>query len=58
MTDLGLIASGEETAYRGEVAGLVAWWQENNLFLNTENTKTIIGRKEHNAPIKISGREG
>ncbi|KAK3554553.1 hypothetical protein QTP70_025498, partial [Hemibagrus guttatus] len=41
-TVIRLITGGEETSYRTEVAGLIAWCQENNLSLNTDKTKEMI----------------
>src|SRR4029434_142282 len=41
-TILGLISKNDETAYRDEVRGLVAWCQDNNLSLNIGKTKEMI----------------
>lgn len=41
-TVVGFITGGDETAYRGEVASLVEWCEENNLTLNTDKTKEMI----------------
>ncbi|KAK3514495.1 hypothetical protein QTP70_018668 [Hemibagrus guttatus] len=64
-TVIRLITCGEETSYRTEVAGLIAWCQENNLSLNTDKTKEMIidprrRRKEQHTPIYIgeTDREG
>ncbi|KAK3524971.1 hypothetical protein QTP86_011789 [Hemibagrus guttatus] len=58
-TVIGLITGGEETSYRTEVVGLLAWCLENNLSLNTD--KEIIDprrkRKEQHTPIYIGDTE-
>ncbi|KAL6487521.1 hypothetical protein MHYP_G00041470 [Metynnis hypsauchen] len=41
-TVIGLITGGEKTAYRKEVAELVAWCHDNNLSLNADKTKEMI----------------
>ena len=41
-TVIGLITGGVETAYRRDVADLVAWCHVNNLFLNADKTKEMI----------------
>ena len=38
----GLISKSDETAYRGEVEGMVSWCEENNLLLNVTKTKEIV----------------
>ncbi len=61
---IGLITSGEETAYKRQVAELVSWCQENNLSLNADKTKEMIidwrrrrRRKEQNTLIHIDEAE-
>lgn len=39
---VGLIANGDEIAYRQEVEGLGLWCKENNLILNISKTKEMI----------------
>ena len=39
---IGRITSGDEAAYRREVANLVSWSEDKNLTLNTDNTKEMI----------------
>ncbi len=61
-TVIGLITSGEETAYRREVAGLLAWCQDHNLSLNVDKTKKMIidprrRRKEQHIPLYIGETE-
>ncbi|KAK3538455.1 hypothetical protein QTP86_003706 [Hemibagrus guttatus] len=61
-TVIGLITGGEETSYRTEVAGLIAWCRKNNLSLNTDKTKEMIidprrKRKEQHTPIYIGETE-
>ncbi|KAL0161541.1 hypothetical protein M9458_045266 [Cirrhinus mrigala] len=41
-TVVGLITSGDETAYREEVSALTHWCQENHLTLNVAKTKELI----------------
>ncbi|KAK3534759.1 hypothetical protein QTP86_024092 [Hemibagrus guttatus] len=58
-TVVGLIAGGDESAYRDEVERLSGWCRENNLLLNTTKTKELIidyRRKETDiTPLYISG---
>ena len=42
-TVVGLITNNDETAYREEVRALGVWCQENNLSLNVNKTKELIG---------------
>ncbi|MCI4378698.1 hypothetical protein PGIGA_G00218730 [Pangasianodon gigas] len=61
-TVIGLITGGEATSYRREVAGLIAWCQENNLYLNIDKTKEMIidprrRRKEQHTPVYIGETE-
>ena len=60
-TVMGLITAGDETAYRKEVADLVAWCQDNNLSLNAEKTKEMIvdprKRVELHTPLYIGEAE-
>ncbi|KAK3556718.1 hypothetical protein QTP70_015089, partial [Hemibagrus guttatus] len=58
-TVVGLVAGGDESAYRDEVEWLSGWCRENNLLLNTTKTKELIidyRRKETDiTPLYISG---
>lgn len=60
-TVIGLITSGDEAAYRDEVAQLVSWCRDNNLSLNSEKTKEMIidprKRRDQHAPLYISGTQ-
>ncbi|KAK3572709.1 hypothetical protein QTP86_006144 [Hemibagrus guttatus] len=40
---IGRITGGDEVAYRREVASLVTWCEDNNLTLNTDETKEMKG---------------
>ena len=39
---IGLISNNDESAYREEVQDLIVWCTNNNLVLNTKNTKELI----------------
>lgn len=41
-TVIGLITGGVETAYRREVADLVAWCRSNDLHLNADQTEDLV----------------
>lgn len=60
-TVIGLITGGVETAYRREVADLVAWCRSNNLHLNADKTKELVidprRRKELHTPLLINETE-
>ena len=60
-TVTGLITVGEEKAYREEVAQLVSWCRENNIYLNAEKTKEMIinprRRRDQHAPLHINGTQ-
>lgn len=56
---LGLISDGDETSYKEEVRGLVAWCSANKLLLNTSKTKQMVmdwkRKKIDPAPLQIEG---
>ncbi|KAI4892451.1 hypothetical protein NFI96_008743, partial [Prochilodus magdalenae] len=59
-TVIGLIRDNDETAYRDEIQHLSTWCHNNNLTLNTQNTKKIImdlrrSRSQAHPPVYISG---
>lgn len=58
-TVIGRITGDDEAAYRREVAGLVAWCEDNSLSLNTNKTKEMIveRRKEKRPHQPLSIRE-
>ena len=59
-TIVGLISKGDESAYKEEVEGLVAWDERNNLTLNVKKTREMIidfrrSRPDHYTPLTING---
>ena len=58
-TIVGLISGGDETAYREEIQRMAAWCSENNLILNTSETKELIivfrRNKMDIQPVGING---
>ena len=58
-TVVGLISSGDETAYRDEVERLVGWCSANNLLLNATKTKELVvdyrRKKTVIQPLMIGG---
>uniref|UniRef100_A0A9J8CAM1 Reverse transcriptase domain-containing protein n=1 Tax=Cyprinus carpio carpio TaxID=630221 RepID=A0A9J8CAM1_CYPCA len=55
-TVVGLISNRYETNYRSEVSRLTGWCSDNNLSLNVEKTKEIVGRVHtQHAPLTING---
>lgn len=59
---VGLISDNDESAYREEVQHLAVWCTDNELVLNTKNTKELIvdywkNKSSGHVPIDINGTE-
>ena len=57
---MGLISKGDESAYKEEMVGLVAWDEMNNLTLNVKKTREMIidfrrSKPDHYTPLTING---
>eukprot|EP00061_Rhincodon_typus_P009969 g33877.t1 len=56
-TSVGRISNNDESKFRREIEGLVAWCNENNLSLNVNKTKELITdfrKKGRETPLSIS----
>lgn len=52
---VGLVSGGDESTCRDEVERLTPWRSDNNLFLNTSETKELIVDFRRNRSDFISG---
>jgi hypothetical protein len=53
-TVVSLITKNDETAYREEVRALAECCEENNLSLNVNKTKELIGNSRESTPLSTS----